>query len=127
MLIAANFFGISRIGNDAIRIFLFSLSSTIATVILASVLWEVIAKENSAKSLHNQVKISENNTKSEIDVNGKTKYTRVLYFTIHICQRKPEFVKLFSCDNRSFSSCSAFIILHAPVTVIGGNKYLSNR
>ena len=64
---AINFFGLNKISNDAIRLFSLTLSSTVATVILANVLWEVIAKENFAKSLLNQVKISENIAKSGID------------------------------------------------------------
>ncbi len=66
-LMFANFFGLSRIPNDAIRLFSLTVSSTIATVILANVLWEVIAKENFARSLLKQVKISENIAKSGID------------------------------------------------------------
>ena len=66
-LMAANFFGFSKIQDDTIRIFMLTISSTIATVILANVLWEVIAKENFAKSLLKQVEISENIAKSGID------------------------------------------------------------
>ena len=67
VLMAISFFGFSKITNDAIRNFLQILFSTFATVILANVLWEVIAKENFAKSLLEQVKISENIAKSGID------------------------------------------------------------
>lgn len=66
-LMLVNFFGLNKIPNDAIRILSLTISSTIATVILANVLWEVIAKENFANSLLKQVKISENIAKSGID------------------------------------------------------------
>lgn len=66
-LFIANIFGINKITNDAWRISLLTISSTIATVSLANVLWEVIAKENFAKSLLKQVKISENIAQSGID------------------------------------------------------------
>lgn len=66
-LMLLNFCGLNKITNDSLRIFLLTLTSTIATVVLANVLWEVIAKENFAKSLLDQVKISENIAKSGID------------------------------------------------------------
>lgn len=65
--VVLNFFVIDKINSDTARNFLSILSSTIATVLLANVLWEVIAKENFAKSLLNQVKISENIAQSGID------------------------------------------------------------
>lgn len=64
-LVANNW--INKIPNDAWRITLLTISSTIATVSLANVLWEVIAKENFAKSVLKQVKISENIAQSGID------------------------------------------------------------
>ena len=86
---AINFFGLNKISNDAIRLFSLTLSSTVATVILANVLWEVIAKENFAKSLLNQVKISENIAKSGIDtvymdfrdIDWKTEFENTKGFT----------------------------------------------
>ena len=67
VLMVINFCGLERIQNDALRILLLTISSTVATVVLANVLWEVIAKENFAKSMLDQVKISENIAKSGID------------------------------------------------------------
>lgn len=66
-IMALNFFVIDKIEIDSWRIFGLTLSSTIATVILANVLWEVIAKENFAKSILEQVRISENIAQSGID------------------------------------------------------------
>jgi len=58
---------LDKIQNDSWRIFTITISSTVATVILANVLWEVIAKDNFAKSILEQVKISENIAQSGID------------------------------------------------------------
>lgn len=66
-IMALHFWGLAKIVNDSWRIFALNLSSTIATVILANVLWEIIAKENFAKSILKQVKISENIARSGID------------------------------------------------------------
>ena len=67
IFMALNFFVISKISNDTVRNFLSILFSTIATVLLANVLWEGIAKENFARSLLKQVRISENIAQSGID------------------------------------------------------------
>lgn len=67
IIMILNFCAVDKISNDALRIFLLTLLSTIATVILANVLWEVIAKDNFAKSILEQVKISENIAQSGID------------------------------------------------------------
>ncbi len=61
------FFGISAIPDTTLRIFLTSLLSTIDTVILADVLWELLAKERFAKSLLNLVNISQNLANSGIE------------------------------------------------------------
>ena len=67
IIMILNFCAVDKISNDALRIFLLTLLSTIATVILANVLWEVIAKDNFAKSILEQVKISENIAQSGLD------------------------------------------------------------
>lgn len=67
IIMALNFFVFDKIPNDSWRIFILTLFSTIATVILANVLWEVIAKENFAKTILEQVRISENIARSGID------------------------------------------------------------
>ena len=67
IIMILNFCVVDKISNDSLRIFLLTLLSTIATVILANVLWEVIAKDNFAKSILEQVKISENIAQSGID------------------------------------------------------------
>ena len=60
-------FALSWIKCDGLRIFVQTILSTIATVSLANVAWEVIAKKRFADSLLNQVKISQNIAKSGID------------------------------------------------------------
>lgn len=61
------FFGISAIPNDTLKTFLTSLLSTVDTVILANVLWELLAKERFAKSLLDLVNISQNIANSGIE------------------------------------------------------------
>lgn len=61
------FFYIDKISNESLRIFLITLLSTVDTVILANVLWELIAKQNFALSLLRLVKISENIEQSGIE------------------------------------------------------------
>lgn len=67
LLFLINYFGIEHIVNDSVRILLSTMVSTIITVLLANVAWEVIAKKNFAQSLLNMVKLSENIANSGID------------------------------------------------------------
>lgn len=66
-IIIVVFFGIEKITNDTCRIFFSTLLSTVATVLLANVLWEIIAKESFAKSLLKLVSISNNIANSGIE------------------------------------------------------------
>lgn len=61
------FLGVDKIYNDTCRIYLNTLLSTIATVLLANVLWEIIAKESFADSLLKLVSISNNIEASGIE------------------------------------------------------------
>lgn len=108
-LMIVNFFGLNKIHDDAIRIFSLTISSTFATVILANVLWEVIAKENFAKTLLKQVKISENIAKSGIDavyvdfreINWKKEFENTKSFTA-------AFVYAYSWRSNNDSTIRAF-------------------
>ena len=66
-ILTINYYVLNGIQNDAVRILSITFMSTVATVILANVLWEVIARESFSKYLLNQVKISENIAQSGID------------------------------------------------------------
>lgn len=66
-LLIINFLFVEKITCDSVRIFFATLVSTVATVLLANVLWELLAKKNFANSLLDLVKISENISKSGID------------------------------------------------------------
>lgn len=67
LLMVLNFWIVPLIPISGLKVFLQTLLSTIATVILAGVLWEILAKERFAKSLLNQVGIKENIAQSGID------------------------------------------------------------
>lgn len=66
-LIIANVLWVDNIPSIPIKNIVSSIISTIATVLLAGVLWEIIAKKHFTTYLLDQVKISENIAKSGID------------------------------------------------------------
>ena len=67
LLFAVVVFGVDKIPHDGVRIFLSTLLSTVATVLLANVLWEFIAKESFASSLMEIVSISKNIADSGVE------------------------------------------------------------
>ena len=90
ILITANVLWVENIPSVCTKKIVSSIVSTVATVLLAGVLWEIIAKKNFSKYLLDQVKISENIAKSGID-------------TVYVDFKEIDWKKEFK-DTRSFTA-----------------------